>query len=71
MNPLDATTQFERIDEICKLGEFKIEPYEECTGGKGTWPPIPLGARNASCHNKSCWPECDAGLFMNTQGFKF
>merc|ERR1719259_66249 len=57
----DATTQFERIDEICKLGEFKIEPYEECTGGKGTWPPIPNGARNASCHNKSCWPECDAG----------
>jgi len=63
MNPLDATTQFERIDEICKLGEFKTHPYEECTGGKGTWPPIPDGASNATCENKHCWPKCDTGLF--------
>ena len=63
MNPLDPPkTQFQMVDELCGLGAFKKEPYEECTG-KGIFPDVPAGATAVKCEKKRCWPIRDQGQF--------
>ena len=60
IDPLDAKTMWQRVDEVCKLGAFKVEPYEECTG-KDQLPETPEGATSVQCEKKRCWPICEDG----------
>jgi len=62
----DAKTMWQRVDEICKLGAFKVEPYEECTG-KDQLPETPEGATSVQCEKKRCWPICEDGKLPEYQ----
>ena len=61
MNPLEAKTMWQRVDEICKKDE---EPYMECTG-KGMMPETPIGAIGVECSKRRCWSICEEGEFMS------
>ena len=60
MNPLEAKTMWQRVDEICKKDE---EPYMECTG-KGMMPETPIGAIGVECSKRRCWSICEEGKLV-------
>ena len=59
MNPGQAKTMWQRVDEVCKRDE---EPYMECTG-KGMTPALPVGADRVECEKRRCWSICKDGKF--------
>lgn len=69
----DAKTQFQQLDELCKLKE---KPFEKCMAGgvsinQGQLPPTPSGATSVECKKLRCWPVCKKDLLLEyPQRFK-